>query len=353
MPLFGKKKVEKKTRQPPQQQHQQQHHGPRANQSALLEPASHRHSHSSSSLDQEHTSPSPSGELLAPQTSGNIQGAHADGEVILRYPVSSGSVKKAVKKYEQQSLQRSPEKRSTSSKSSTSSPEKISKVDSGRFFATSSMETQASSHSYLRRSSSGTSQGLHSSVIKDTNTASVLGYFSEETLRLEVGKEKVYEGVDLRLPPLQTSSVRHRTVVAVKNTMLGGFGFVLRKSFQPDPENQDKPLLVHLIEPRPNYVGPLMTGDRIIEVNGENVENVHHERVVEMIKASGDSVAMVVASVPELMELNVRGALDEEATCHHSHLTSSGTGSRKKTKQGAGTLRKKGAQRRTFGYYQV
>ena len=348
---FGKKKKGQAPQQQQQQQlqqpQQQQNLGPRASQGS--------HSHSSNSLDQDpvNTSPSPSGgDLLAVRSNTDIHSTGADGEASIRSSVSSGSVKRAVKRIEERSLSRSPEKGLSPSKSgvlsSSSTPSSVSVSDSGRGkWTNSSIERQYSGNSFLNRPSSG---NLGSPV---TSTTSVMKIFSIESIRLEVGKEKVYEGVDLRLPPLKTSSVRHRRVLAVKNMALGGFGFILRKSFQPDPENQDKPLLVHLVEPRPNYVGPLMTGDRIIEVNGENVENVPHERVVELIKASGDSVQMVVVSVPELMELNVRGALDEVETQRHGYLSASGSGNKMKGKQGTGTLRKQSATRQTSGYYQV
>lgn len=127
---------------------------------------------------------------------------------------------------------------------------------------------------------------------------------------MAMGKEKYFDGIDLPLPPLQMTAVRHREVDARRNSQSGGFGFILRKSYLPSPEEPDKTKLVHLIEPRSDYYGPLMTGDRIIGVNGDDVEGVPHEAVVEMIKASGECVQLRVASMPELMELNERGALD-------------------------------------------
>lgn len=129
-------------------------------------------------------------------------------------------------------------------------------------------------------------------------------------LNMEMGKEKDFEGMDLPLPPLQMTAVRLREVDARRNTQSGGFGFILRKSYLPSSEEPDKTKLVHLIEPRSDYFGPLMTGDRIMEVNGEDVEDAPHEAVVEMIKASGECVNLMVASMPELLELNARGALD-------------------------------------------
>lgn len=126
----------------------------------------------------------------------------------------------------------------------------------------------------------------------------------------DISREKSFEGVRLPLPPLQMSNIRLREVEAGRNAPGGGFGFILRKSYLPVPEDPEKTKLVHLVEPRADYLGPLMTGDRIIEVNGENVEDAPHEEVVEMIKSSGGSVYLKVASMPELTELNARGALD-------------------------------------------
>ena len=86
----------------------------------------------------------------------------------------------------------------------------------------------------------------------------------------------------------------------------------------------------NLIEPRSDYLGPLMTGDCIIEVNGEDVEDVLHETVVDMIKASGECVNLRVASMPKLVELNNRGGLDQ-AFERNTGLRKSG-----KAKQGTG-----------------
>lgn len=126
----------------------------------------------------------------------------------------------------------------------------------------------------------------------------------------DFSREKSFNGVNLPLPPLQMSNIRLREVEAGRNAPGGGFGFILRKSYLPVPEDPEKTKLVHLVEPRADYLGPLMTGDRIIEVNGDNVEDAPHEEVVEMIKSSVGSVTLKVASMPELTELNARGALD-------------------------------------------
>ena len=154
-----------------------------------------------------------------------------------------------------------------------------------------------------------------------------------------------FEGLSLSLPPLQTTSVKHRDVLASKNAPGGGFGFILRKSYLPVPEDPDMTRLVHLVEPRADYDGPLMTGDRIIEVNGVNVEEEPHEGVVDMIKASGDSVELLVASMPELVELNARGAFDDSGG--GGGVARGGATRRSgRAKQWTGTLRKKSTDTR-------
>ena len=166
---------------------------------------------------------------------------------------------------------------------------------------------------------------------------------ASDVLSLDSNREKSFGGADLALPPLQTTTVKHRNVLALKNAPGGGFGFILRKSYLPVPEDPDKTRLVHLVEPRADYTGQLMTGDRIIEVNGESVDEAPHERVVELIKTSGNAVEMVVASMPELLELNTRGAFDDPFK-PRSHLRKSG-----RAKAGTGTLRKKASEgRKTF-----
>ena len=172
-----------------------------------------------------------------------------------------------------------------------------------------------------------------------TGNRASMSFENSGTHTTEIGKEKAFENVNMPLPPLQTTAVRLREVDARKNAQGGGFGFILRKSYLPMPDEPDKTKLVHLIEPRADYLGPLMTGDRIIEVNGEIVEDAPHEQVVEMIKASGDCVNFKVASMPELVELNNRGAFDAHPSST-SNPFERNTGFRKsgKAKQGTGKI---------------
>lgn len=241
------------------------------------------------------------------------------------------------------------------------SPEKRRKREdssaSGSSGTTTSAQGSFTSVTSGRRPQSRTAPGSGASTTSEQSLLTVSptrrdsSYPAHETIpeyaSNNVGKEKTSGQVALPLPPLLTTTVEHRRVTAVKNAHApgGGFGFILRKSYLPVPEDPDKTKLVHLIEPRSDYLGPLMTGDRIIEVNGENVDNAPHERVVDLIKASGDSVDLLVASMPELLELNMRGALDDQyqPISRNNQWRKSG-----RAKQGTGTLRKRAFARKAF-----
>lgn len=284
---------------------------------------------SSSSLDGRDdngrpTSSPSSNELLPPssQRPGSVSPVPSPSMLLEREP-SRSSVKAKAELYESLS-------KSTTPEHVTYSPSR----SSGRLARSGSSSqgtTPTHDSSLVRNRMSGLSQ---TTPTKSTTDYSFLHDVSSD--HSTVAKE--FKGVTLPLPPLRTSRVKHRDVIAVKSPVFGGFGFNLRKSFQPDPNNSDNTLLVHLVEPRPSYIGPLMSGDRILEVNGENVETSPHERVVELIRLSGDRVNFRVASVPELIELNERGVFEEVRTY-------SSAMSKKGVKAGAGTLRKKAAQR--------
>lgn len=50
----------------------------------------------------------------------------------------------------------------------------------------------------------------------------------------------------------------------------------------------------------------LLPGDRLIKVNGQQVEDLPREGIIEMIRKSGDSVVVEVQPVAELVELSRR-----------------------------------------------
>ncbi len=341
MPLFSRRKDKKEVKAEKQPHKKISSTSPTHQRIALYgdDKKAHPSPASSSSISAGHEegnspSPTPTGDikkLIEPSWSSKTSGVMGRRE--------SGRKVAAHKKfYEEISNKSHPD--SNSPARNVSSPEKRRREDSiasgGSSRSTSriaiSVTSPVSGNRTPDRSSRPISEYLGTASPMTNNRFSSV--FSESTgsSAVEIGKEKVFEGVNLPLPPLQTTAVRLREVDARRNAQGGGFGFILRKSYLPMPDEPDKTKLVHLIEPRSDYTGPLMTGDRIIEVNGSMVEDAPHETVVEMIKASGDCVSLKVASMPELVELNNRGALDTTFE-RNSGIRKSG-----KAKQGTGNI---------------
>ena len=341
MPLFGKKKEKEKkkgdARKPPSPESP-----PRYAQTAGRNSTSPK--------------PSPSSSLQnLPRKDGKDGGVGAAaGRGVRRDAQYVGSVKDKVTQYEQ--------KRGVISASYTSLNSRERSVASPPP-SSSTTTSQHSSHASLLRPdvrsqggsslSSGTSPAPDQVTINvPTSTSSTTTYQPSSLCGFESPPAitetpppaaKLHDGHHLPLPPLQTATVQHRHVVAEKNQQNGGgFGFILRQSYLPVPEDPGQTRLVHLVEPRPDYMGPLMTGDRIIEVNGSVVEDEPHDKVVELIKASGDRVELMVASMPELHELNARVFQGSD-----NPFANRGSNVRKSTKMKpgqTGTLRKQAAK---------
>ena len=120
--------------------------------------------------------------------------------------------------------------------------------------------------------------------------------------------EKTLEemGVDLKLPEVQPAISGVARVIKLNRRSSGDFGFALRRANAPGSGKT-----VHFVEPvGTNGSGGLLPGDRLVEVNGVNVENEPRERIIEMIAMSGEEVVIKVIPVPELSELSVRSGLD-------------------------------------------
>ena len=132
---------------------------------------------------------------------------------------------------------------------------------------------------------------------RDASPASILSP-SEKTL------EEM--GVDLKLPEVQPAISGVARVIKLKRRSSGDFGFALRRANAPGSGQT-----VHFVEPvGANGTAGLLPGDRLVEVNGVNVENEPREKIIEMIVMSGDEVVIKVIPVPELSELSVRSGLD-------------------------------------------
>ena len=349
MPLFGKKKEKKKAyypeaRKPPSPESPQHYGGAEGRTSG---PGS--------------VSPrlSPSGSMQ------NLGISRSNKDSALRTVMGrgnehSGSVKDKVAHYEQKE---SPEKKKkgvsgsyasldSRERSVTSPPPSASTSQHGSYGSLLRPETHSQAGSSHSSVASPAPEQVAASPTTTTTTTTTTTYPTSYgfesppavvTMSPTEVRGKSFEGHHLPLPPLQMATVQHRQVRAEKSQQNGGgFGFILRQSYLPVPDDPGKTRLVHLVEPRPDYTGSLMTGDRIVEVNGWQVEDETHERVVELIKASGDSVELLVASMPELRELNSRvfQGSDNPFANRGNKLRKSG-----KMKPGqTGTLRKQGAK---------
>ena len=112
-------------------------------------------------------------------------------------------------------------------------------------------------------------------------------------------------GVSLVLPAMKPAGEGLPRIINLRRQSNGGFGFALRRSTTSDNKE------MYLAEPVAEaYATCLLPGDKLLEVNGHNVENLSREKIVELVASSGSDVKLKVVPVPELAELTVRSGLD-------------------------------------------
>uniref|UniRef100_A0A8C4LTK2 Unconventional myosin-XVIIIa n=1 Tax=Equus asinus TaxID=9793 RepID=A0A8C4LTK2_EQUAS len=114
---------------------------------------------------------------------------------------------------------------------------------------------------------------------------------------------------DLRLPPVVPPPLPALRELELQRRPTGDFGFSLRRTTMLDrgPEGQVYRRVVHFAEPgagTKDVALGLVPGDRLMEINGHNVESKSRDEIVEMIRQSGDSVRLKVQPIPELSELS-------------------------------------------------
>ncbi|XP_045692472.1 unconventional myosin-XVIIIa isoform X16 [Phyllostomus hastatus] len=114
---------------------------------------------------------------------------------------------------------------------------------------------------------------------------------------------------DLRLPPVVPPPPPALRKLELQRRPTGDFGFSLRRTTVLDrgPEGQVYRRVVHFAEPgagTKDLALGLVPGDRLVEINGHNVESKSRDEIVEMIRQSGDSVQLKVQPIPELSELS-------------------------------------------------
>ncbi|XP_029303597.1 LOW QUALITY PROTEIN: unconventional myosin-XVIIIa-like [Cottoperca gobio] len=121
--------------------------------------------------------------------------------------------------------------------------------------------------------------------------------------------EKTFPGADLQLPMLVAPPIPDPRELEIQRRNTGDFGFSLRRTTMLDrqPDGGACRRVVHFAEPgagtNDRALG-LVPGDRLVEINGINVENKSRDEIVEMIRQSGESVRLKVQPILELSELN-------------------------------------------------
>ncbi|XP_044077954.1 unconventional myosin-XVIIIa-like isoform X7 [Siniperca chuatsi] len=121
--------------------------------------------------------------------------------------------------------------------------------------------------------------------------------------------EKTFPGTDLQLPMLVAPPIPDPRELELQRRNTGDFGFSLRRTTMLDrqPDGGVCRRVVHFAEPgagtKDRALG-LVPGDRLVEINGINVEIKSRDEIVEMIRQSGETVRLKVQTILELSELN-------------------------------------------------
>ena len=152
----------------------------------------------------------------------------------------------------------------------------------------------------------------------------------------------------LRLPDIVPPKPPRIRELDLHRQPTGGFGFSLRKGIITEKgggDNEETKHFVIFAEPGSGPKAPqtgLIPGDRLVEVNGVNVQNMTREEVVEIIQKSGDTLHICVQPIPELIELSVRPASDGGKIEIQDDVVKGGT-----LKRNASLRYKKGARSET------
>ncbi|NWI95514.1 MY18A protein, partial [Pitta sordida] len=114
---------------------------------------------------------------------------------------------------------------------------------------------------------------------------------------------------ELRLPVLVPPQPPPPRQLELQRRNTGDFGFSLRRTTMLDrgPDGQVYRRIVHFAEPgagTKDLALGLVPGDRLVEINGRNVENKSRDEIVEMIRQSGETVQLKVQPILELSELS-------------------------------------------------
>lgn len=120
--------------------------------------------------------------------------------------------------------------------------------------------------------------------------------------------EKVYS-VNLELPavtPLPTSQSRD---LVIARQPRGDFGFNLRWAPYKDSSSD---LTRQVVYAEPGSSGDksgIVAGDRIIEINGKNVESSRRDEVIDLIQKSSNPLLLKVQQISEISEFSLRSSV--------------------------------------------
>lgn len=152
----------------------------------------------------------------------------------------------------------------------------------------------------------------------------------------------------LKLPAIIPPKPPRIRELVLERQPTGGFGFSLRKGIITEKgggDNEETKHFVIFAEPASGPKAPqtgLIPGDRLVEVNGVNVQSMTREEVVELIQKSEDTLRISVQPIPELIELSVRPASDGSQIEIQEDVVKGGT-----LKRSASLRYKKGARSET------
>ncbi|KAJ8403927.1 hypothetical protein AAFF_G00347950 [Aldrovandia affinis] len=123
------------------------------------------------------------------------------------------------------------------------------------------------------------------------------------------GGGQVVDGPSLRLPAVVSPAMPAPRELELQRRNTGDFGFSLRRTTMLDraADGAAYRRVVHFAEPgagTKDLALGLVPGDRLVEINGRNVESKSRDEIVEMIRHSGDTVRLKVQPILELSELS-------------------------------------------------
>ncbi|XP_071790068.1 unconventional myosin-XVIIIa-like isoform X4 [Asterias amurensis] len=139
--------------------------------------------------------------------------------------------------------------------------------------------------------------------------------FLDPAVRSPGPGEKSFD-MELPLPDILPPQLPKKRDVSLNRQPNGGFGFTLRRCIieeRSGPGGNIARRTVHFAEPsstqKENTTG-LLPGDRLVEVNNENVESTLRDDIISKIRGSSEAVFLKVQPIPELIELSHRHGVD-------------------------------------------